>query len=64
MRKLYYYVLPKTNDLSDDSYYVVKAKNLTDLKNKGFNKNAVERRETDYDKAVKGLNPKKLKVWD
>lgn len=61
---MYYYVIPKTNDLSDDGYYVVKAKNLTVLKKKGFNSKAVERRETDYDKAVKGLNPKKLKVWD
>ena len=61
---MFYYVLPKSNQLSDDSYYVVKAKNLSDLKKKGFNPKAVERRNSDYDKAVKGINPKKLKVWD
>jgi len=61
---MYWYTLPKTNDNSDEGHFVVKAKNLKDLKRKGFNPNAVERRNNDYETAIKGLNKRKIKVWD
>lgn len=58
-----WYLLPKSSNVEDDYYYVVKAKNLTALRTLGFRTKFVIKKDEDYDKVVKGINPKKLKVW-